>query len=108
MSLIEDILQVLPLGRWRNAPPSVAVLRLDGVIGMRGRRSLTLRRLGPAIERAFALRNLKAVALVINSPGGSPVQSSLIYRRIRQLAQEKAIPVVGFAEDVAASGGFWL
>ncbi|HYM01911.1 MAG TPA: S49 family peptidase [Stellaceae bacterium] len=108
MSLIEDILQVLPFGPWRNPAPSVAVLRLDGVIGMRGRRSLTLRRLAPAIERAFALRNLKAVALIINSPGGSPVQSSLISRRIRQLAQEKAIPVVAFAEDVAASGGYWL
>ncbi len=108
MSLVDDLLQRLPVERWRHPPPTVAVLRLDGLIGMRGRRSLSLRRFAPAIERAFSLRGLKAVALVINSPGGSPVQSSLIHRRIRQLAEEKGVPVIAFAEDVAASGGYWL
>jgi signal peptide peptidase SppA len=108
MSLVDDLLQKLPVERFRNPPPQVAVLRLDGLIGPRGPRSLSLRRFAGAIERAFALKNLKAVALAINSPGGSPAQSSLLFRRIRQLAAEKEVPVVAFAEDVAASGGYWL
>jgi serine protease SohB len=108
MSLIDDLLQKIPLERFRNPPPQVAVLRFDGLIGMRGQRGLSLRRFAPAIERAFSLRNLKAVALAVNSPGGSPAQSSLLFRRIRQLAEEKDVPVVAFAEDVAASGGYWL
>lgn len=61
-----------------------------------------------AIERAFRAAGLVAVAIVVNSPGGSPVQSALLYRRIRQLADEKKVPVIAFAEDVAASGGYWL
>jgi signal peptide peptidase SppA len=61
-----------------------------------------------AIERAFRASGLVAVAIIVNSPGGSPVQSALLYRRIRQLAEEKRIPVIAFAEDVAASGGYWL
>jgi signal peptide peptidase SppA len=108
MSLVGDLLEKIPLERFRHPPPQVAVLRLDGIIGPRGPRMLSLRRFAGAIERAFSLRNLKAVALAINSPGGSPVQSSLLCRRIRQLAREKEVPVVAFAEDVAASGGYWL
>ncbi|MFO0996130.1 MAG: S49 family peptidase [Alphaproteobacteria bacterium] len=94
----------------RPAPPTVAVLPLSGVIGSVGpaRRGLNVGALADPIDRAFKLRNLKAVALAINSPGGSPVQSSLIHRRIRALAAEKAVPVIAFAEDVAASGGYWL
>lgn len=103
-----SFLQRLPLGPWRPFEPTVAVLRFDGVIGLRGRRGLSLRRYAPALERAFSQRGLKAVALVVNSPGGSPAQSALLYRRIRQLAAERAIPVLAFAEDVAASGGYWL
>ncbi len=61
-----------------------------------------------AIEKAFRASGLVAVAIVVNSPGGSPVQSALLYRRIRQLAEEKSVPVIAFAEDVAASGGYWL
>jgi signal peptide peptidase SppA len=61
-----------------------------------------------AIEKAFRASGLVAVAIVVNSPGGSPVQSALLYRRIRQLAEEKRVPVFAFAEDVAASGGYWL
>ena len=108
MSLVDDLLEKLPMERFRNPPPQVAVLRLDGLIGRRGPRGLSLRRFAGALERAFSLRNLKAVALAINSPGGSPAQSSLLFRRIRQLAQEKDVPVVAFTEDVAASGGYWL
>lgn len=89
--------------------PVVAVLRFEGVIAPRPRRTgVSLASHAAAIERAFALRRLAAVAVVVNSPGGSPVQSALIHRRLRQLAEEKGVPVVAFAEDVAASGGYWL
>jgi signal peptide peptidase SppA len=91
--------------------PTVGVLRLTGVIGQLGvgrRGGLVLADLAEPIEKAFALRRLKAVALAINSPGGSPVQSALIAGRIRALAAEKEVPVYAFCEDVAASGGYWL
>lgn len=84
--------------------PTVAVLRLAGSIGGRG---LTDTGLAPLIEKAFAIKPV-AVALVINSPGGSAVQSSLIAARIRRLADKHRIPVHAFVEDVAASGGYWL
>lgn len=87
-------------------PPLVPVIRLQGAIGM-GRGALSDASLAPVIEKAFAGRPA-AVALVINSPGGSPVQSSLIAARIRRLADEKSVPVHVFVEDVAASGGYWL
>src|SRR5260221_2092447 len=105
---VRDLLRHLPFERFRSPPPVVTVLRLNGVIGLRGRRGLSLASKAGAIERAFKLSGLAAVALSINSPGGSPVQSALIFRRIRQLAEEKSIPVFAFAEDVAASGGYWL
>ncbi|MDO5658209.1 MAG: S49 family peptidase [Paracoccus sp. (in: a-proteobacteria)] len=89
--------------------PRVAVLRLHGVIAAHGRGALSDAALAPMIERAFARRrNLRAVAMVINSPGGSPVQSSLIASRIRRLADRHEIPVHAFVEDVAGSGGYWL
>jgi signal peptide peptidase SppA len=90
--------------------PMVAVVRLSGVIGPMGpwRGGLSLVGLAPTLERAFTLGGVRAVALAINSPGGSPVQSSLIAKRIRALATEKKLPVLAFAEDVAASGGYWL
>ncbi len=90
--------------------PVVGVIRLAGVIGQAGvgRRGLTLETLAPAIERAFSLKRLVAVALEVNSPGGSPVQSDLIAGRIRALADEKKVPVYAFCEDAAASGGYWL
>jgi len=87
--------------------PTVAVLRLQGVIN-NGGRGLDDISLGPVIERAFSRGKPAAVALEINSPGGSPVQSSLIAARIRRLSEEKNIPVVAFVEDVAGSGGYWL
>ncbi len=98
-----------PFVRLRGTPV-VAVVRLSGVIGPLGpwRGGLSLAGLAPTLERAFALGGLKGVALAINSPGGSPVQSALIARRIRALAAEKKLPVFAFVEDVAASGGYWL
>src|SRR5215813_11770016 len=95
--------------RWRGLP-TVPVVRLTGVIGFSTplKPGLTLAGIARALERAFAMGKPKAVALAINSPGGSAVQSHLIYRRIRQLAQEKGIPVIAFVEDVAASGGYML
>jgi signal peptide peptidase SppA len=93
---------------WRRGPV-VAVLRFEGVIASRPRRGMvSLSSHAAAIERAFRLKHLAAVAVVVNSPGGSAVQSSLLCRRIRQLAEEKGVPVIAFAEDVAASGGYWL
>jgi len=89
--------------------PRVSVIRLQGAIASGGRfgSGLNDATLGPVIERAFR-KKPAAVALAINSPGGSPAQSSLIAARIRRLAEEKSIPVHAFVEDVAASGGYWL
>jgi signal peptide peptidase SppA len=104
-----DLLKLLPIERLRNPPPVVAVVRFEGVIGPRQwRGAVSLASHAGALDKAFAARHLGAVALAINSPGGSPVQSALLYRRIRQLAEEKGVPVLAFAEDVAASGGYWL
>ncbi len=88
-------------------PAFVPVIRLQGTIAAGGR-GLNDMALGPLIERAFTRGKPAAVALIINSPGGSPAQSSLIAARIRRLAEEKNIPVHAFVEDVAASGGYWL
>jgi serine protease SohB len=91
--------------------PLVPVIRLSGVIGAGSRvggPGLNDAALAPVIERAFSKGKPKAVALVINSPGGSPVQSALISARIRRLADEKNVKVYAFCEDVAASGGYWL
>jgi signal peptide peptidase SppA len=93
---------------WQRRPV-VSILRFEGVIMPRPRRGgVSLASHGVAIEKAFRVSGLVAVAIVVNSPGGSPVQSALLYRRIRQLAEEKRVPVFAFAEDVAASGGYWL
>lgn len=92
---------------WFKRPPVVSVIRLHGAIG-NGGRGLSDAGLAPVIERAFSRGRPRAVAVVINSPGGSPVQSSLIAARIRRLADEKSLPVHVFVEDVAASGGYWL
>jgi serine protease SohB len=91
-----------------KSDPTVAVIRLSGMIGTSGRGALNDESLGPVIEKAFSKGKPVAVALEVNSPGGSPVQSSLIGARIRRLAEEKNIPVIAFVEDVAASGGYWL
>ena len=86
--------------------PVVPVIRLAGTIGS-GRNALSDAGLAAIIEKAFRMKPA-AVALVVNSPGGSPVQSSLIAARVRRLADEKSVPVHAFVEDVAASGGYWL
>src|SRR6185437_74089 len=88
----------------------VPVLRFSGPIGMVTplRPGLTLAAYTSAIDKAFSLAKLPAVAIVINSPGGSPVQSNLLFERIRQLAEEKEKRVYVFCEDVAASGGYFL
>src|SRR5258708_13795924 len=99
----------LNLGRRGGRRRGVSVLRFEGVSMPRQRRGgLSLASHAAAIERAFHASGLVAVAIVVNSPGGSPVQSALLYRRIRQLADEKRVPVIAFAEDVAASGWYWL
>ncbi len=93
-----------------RTPPRVAVLRLAGTIAAGGRAGATLNDAGlaPMIERAFRRGKPQAVALIVNSPGGAPVQTALIAARIRRLADERRIPVHAFVEDVAASGGYWL
>ena len=91
--------------------PVVPVVRLSGVIaasGLLGSRGLSIESVAPLLRRAFEIRGAKAVALTINSPGGSPVQSALIGQRIRLLADQKGFKVIAFVEDVAASGGYWL
>ena len=105
----EKLMALIP-PRLRRGIPVVPVVRLSGVIGAVTplRPGLSLSGVARMLERAFAMRNAKAVALVINSPGGSPVQSRQIYLRIRQLATEKKLPVLAFVEDVAASGGYMI
>lgn len=90
--------------------PTVAVVRLSGVIADSSGRKQTInyKSFAPLLDDAFDTFNLKAVALVINCPGGSPAQSELIGKAIRALASEKDVPVYAFVEDVAASGGYWL
>ena len=101
--------RLLP-ARWRPDIPVVPVVRLTGVIGVVTplRPGVMLATVARSLERAFSVKRARAVALVINSPGGSPSQSNLICRRIRQLSEEKNIPVIAFIEDVGASGGYML
>jgi signal peptide peptidase SppA len=107
--LIERLTQLVP-ARLRRGTAVVPVVRLSGVIGAVTplRPGMSLAGVAKTLERAFKTKNARAVALVINSPGGSPVQSRQIYLRIRQLAAEKKLPVLVFVEDVAASGGYMI
>ena len=107
--LIDKLMEYVP-ARLRRGVAVVPVVRLSGVIGAVTplRPGMSLTGVAKTLERAFATRNAKAVALMINSPGGSPVQSRQIYLRIRQLAAEKKLPVLVFVEDVAASGGYMI
>jgi signal peptide peptidase SppA len=95
---------------WRKKRAVVPVVRLSGVIASGGglRRGISLEAVEPQLKKAFSIRRAKAVALIINSPGGSPVQSALIGQRVRDLARKADVPVLAFCEDVAASGGYWL
>jgi signal peptide peptidase SppA len=108
-SLIDRVTEWLP-ARMRRGAVVVPVVRLSGMIGAVTplRQGMSLAGLARTLERAFSVKHAKAVALVINSPGGSPVQSRQIYLRIRQLASEKKLPVLAFVEDVAASGGYMI
>jgi len=108
-SKLDQILSTFPFSIF-NPSPTIAVIRLSGVIATRvgASKGLSLESLNEAIERAFKQPKLLAICLAINSPGGSPVQSDLIATRIMSLAKEKDIPVYSFIEDMAASGGYWL
>src|SRR5262245_8402 len=107
--LIDAAARLVP-PRFRTDIPVVPVVRIAGVIGVVAplRPGLLLSTVARSLDRAFAAPHARAVALIINSPGGSPSQSHLIFRRIRQLADEKNIPVLAFVEDVGASGGYML
>src|SRR5450631_422384 len=107
--LLDRLMQWIP-ARLRPGTAVVPVVRLSGLIGAVTplRPGMSLAGVARLLERAFSTKNARAVALVINSPGGSPVQSRQIYLRIRQLAAEKKLPVLVFVEDVAASGGYML
>ena len=107
--VIDALARLVPR-RFRTDIPVVPVVRLTGVIGVVTplRPGLLLSTIARSLERAFQARHARAVALVINSPGGSPSQSHLIFQRIRQLAEEKKLPVLAFVEDVGASGGYML
>ncbi|MFE3174633.1 S49 family peptidase [Amycolatopsis sp. NPDC059090] len=113
MSVTDKLTSRLPvLGDRGDRKDVVAVVKLHGVItptpSPLARGAINLGAVESALTRAFAHDRLKAVALQINSPGGAPTQSGLVAERIRQLADEKGVPVLAFAEDVAASGGYWL
>jgi signal peptide peptidase SppA len=96
--------------RFRRDRPIVPVVRLTGIVGFSTplRPGLTLAGLARTLERAFTIRQAAAVAIVVNSPGGSPVQSHLIFRRIRQLAEQHRRRVIAFIEDAGASGGYMI
>ncbi|WP_408631537.1 S49 family peptidase [Marinicauda salina] len=98
--------------RLPNRPKIIPVVRLEGMIAPGGRaqtgNAVTLAKIEPLLERAFAFKPAPAVVILVNSPGGSPVQSKLIHDRIRHLAEEKNKPVLVFCEDVAASGGYMI
>jgi signal peptide peptidase SppA len=101
---------LLPAKYRTSSSPVVPVVRLSGPIGavMPLRSGLAMSSVAPLLERAFSVPGAKAVALVINSPGGSAAQSHLIFRRIRSLSEEKKLPVIAFVEDAAASGGYMI
>lgn len=113
MSVTEKLASRIPVLADRvERKDVVAVVKLHGVItpspSPLARGAINLAAVESALTRAFGHDRLKAVALLINSPGGAPTQSGLVAERIRQLADEKKVPVLAFCEDVAASGGYWL
>ena len=97
------------MSRMMRRPPTVPVVRLQGVIASEQRPGrLNIATVEPLLSKAFAMKSAPAVAIVINSPGGSPVQSRLISKRIRNLADQHGKPVLVFVEDAAASGGYFI
>jgi signal peptide peptidase SppA len=109
MSRASFLTRLLPT-KFRSSVPTVTVVRLSGTIGIGTplRPALTLQGVNDALERAFRRKGIAAVALVVNSPGGSAAQSSLIASRIRRLAEQHKVKTLAFVEDIAASGGYWL
>jgi signal peptide peptidase SppA len=112
---VKDLASRLPLpGIQRDRGPVVAAVKLHGVItptptlAPLGRGVINLTVMESVLTRAFGYEQLQAVALLINSPGGSATQAALVAERIRGLADHKRVPVLAFCEDVAASGGYWL
>lgn len=107
-----DIFKKLPvIGEWLEPSDKVAVIRMAGVIAdssMMRRAGINFQKFRDSIADAFELKRVKAVALIINSPGGTPAQCSVISAMIKRLSEEKDVPVFAFVEDVAASGGYWL
>jgi signal peptide peptidase SppA len=105
-----DGLRALVPQRFRRDRPVVPVVRLTGIVGFSTplRPGLTLAGVARTLERAFTIRQASAVAIAVNSPGGSPVQSHLIFRRIRQLAEQYQRRVIAFIEDAGASGGYMI
>ena len=89
---------------------TIPVVYMSGIIGNIGglRKGITLTSVEDLLEKAFNIKKSAAVAIIINSPGGSPVQSSLIYKRIKKLAKKNKTKVIFFVEDVAASGGYYI
>jgi signal peptide peptidase SppA len=97
--------------KFRKKGVAIPVVRLQGTImagGSQFKQTLNLANVAPMLEKAFSMKDAPAVAIAVNSPGGSPVQSRLIYQRIRALADEKNKKVLIFVEDVAASGGYMI
>ncbi|HZS23112.1 MAG TPA: S49 family peptidase [Pseudonocardiaceae bacterium] len=110
---VKDLASRLPLpGSQRESGPVVAAVKLHGVItpapASLARGVINLASFDSVLTRAFSYERLRAVALLINSPGGSPTQSALLADRIRGLADDKHVPVLAFCEDIAASGGYWV
>ena len=109
--MVRPLRQFLPK-RFRKTEFVVPVVRLSGVIMAGGggpfRSAISLASAAPLLEKAFAMKDAPAVAISINSPGGSPVQSRLVFQRIRDLAEEKGKHVIVACEDLAASGGYMI
>jgi signal peptide peptidase SppA len=108
-NIVETVRKIIP-GAGGEAAPVIPVVRLAGAIGKVSRlqSGLSLATTAGPLKKAFAIKSAPAVALIIDSPGGSPVQSHLIFKRIRALAEEKEKPVLVFVEDVCASGGYMI
>lgn len=109
MGLLSFLSALVPQ-RFRKSVPVVTHVALTGAIGIGSplKPALTFKSVAETLEKAFAKKDISAVAITINSPGGSPVQSAMIHARIRELAAKHKLPVYAFCEDVAASGGYWL
>lgn len=109
---LSDYLKYVPfVGEWLEPSDKIAVIRMAGVIAdssMMRRAGINYQKFKDSIADAFDVPRVKAVALVINSPGGAPAQCSIIASMITRLSDENNIPVYAFVEDVAASGGYWL